>query len=46
MNSQVYSVFNDTAYDAISSTVQVADVALVFVSAYATEGHDRADLYL
>ncbi|EIN14278.1 glycoside hydrolase [Punctularia strigosozonata HHB-11173 SS5] len=46
MNSQVYTIFNDTAYDAIGSTVQVADVALVFVSAYATEGKDRPNLYL
>lgn len=44
--AQVYSVFNDTAYDAIGTTVQSADVALVFVSAYAMEGEDRASLYL
>lgn len=44
--AQVYSVFNDTAYDAIGTTVQSADVALVFVSAYAEESEDRASLYL
>ncbi|KAH9931542.1 glycoside hydrolase [Fomitopsis serialis] len=48
MNSQVYAVFNDTAYDVIAYTVaeSMADVAIVFVSAYTMEGVDRATLYL
>ncbi|TFY62536.1 hypothetical protein EVJ58_g3808 [Rhodofomes roseus] len=46
MNSQVYAVFNDSDYDAISTTVQSADVAIVFVSAFTREGEDRATLYL
>jgi beta-glucosidase len=46
MNSQVYSVFNDTAYNEAGMTVQVADTALVFVRAFAVEGRDRANLLL
>ncbi|KAH9932207.1 glycoside hydrolase [Fomitopsis serialis] len=46
MNSQVYAIFNDTAYDAVNVTVPSADVALVFVSAFTREGEDRATLYL
>lgn len=46
MGSQVYSVFNDTAYDDILTTVQSADVALVFVNAWSRETVDRANLYL
>ncbi|KAH9931535.1 glycoside hydrolase [Fomitopsis serialis] len=48
MNSQVYAVFNDTAYDVIAQTVtnSMADVAIVFVSAFTEESVDRATLYL
>ncbi|KZT68357.1 glycoside hydrolase family 3 protein [Daedalea quercina L-15889] len=46
LNSQVYTVFNDTAYDAVGTAAQSADVAIVFVSAFTREGEDRATLYL
>ncbi|EPS94914.1 hypothetical protein FOMPIDRAFT_281622 [Fomitopsis schrenkii] len=46
LGAQVYSVFNDTAYDDIITTVQSADVALVFVNAWSRETVDRATLYL
>ncbi|TFY61579.1 hypothetical protein EVJ58_g4431 [Rhodofomes roseus] len=46
LNSQVYAIFNDTAYDAVNVTVPSANVAIVFVSAFTREGEDRATLYL
>ena len=46
LGSQVYSVFNDIAYDDIVTTVQSADVALVFVNVWSQETVDRANLYL
>jgi beta-glucosidase len=44
--AQVWTTLNDTAYAAVNLTVTPADVALVFVSAYAVEGQDRLDLRL
>jgi beta-glucosidase len=44
--AQVYAVFNDTAYSAVAVTAAAADVAIVFVGAFATEGRDRANLTL
>jgi beta-glucosidase len=46
MNSQIWTVFNDTAYDDVAATVGLADAALVFVSAFASEGSDRKNLLL
>jgi len=44
--AQVYTVFNGSALDAANATAAAVDVALVFVSAFATEGADRANLKL
>lgn len=44
--AQVYAMFDDTALDQVNVTVMKADVALVFVSAWASEGYDRANLRL
>jgi beta-glucosidase len=44
--AQVWPVLNDTAYDIVNSTAAGADIALVFVNSYATEGHDRDNLHL
>jgi beta-glucosidase len=44
--SQIWAVLDDTAYSVVNSTAAGADIALVFVSAYATEDRDRANLHL
>lgn len=44
--AQIWPVLNDTAYDSVNTTAAGADIALVFVSAWATENHDRPDLHL
>ena len=46
LGAQVYAVFNASAYDAVGVTAQSADVAIVFVGAWSTEGLDRPALDL